>query len=221
MKLWSNSAIDISLAADSQRQRHFGEDEIMSRLAPLTLDQLTPELRAVMAEGEKKMGFRANDGLTMARLPHMLRGLSQLAWSIYGPEGRVPLETRKLVAYITSTAAGCQYCRSHTAFGAFNAGVAPEKIKAAWDYDTSTLFTPAERAAMRLAQASGHAPVEVEEMHFTELRKHFDDDQIAEIVGVIALFGFLNKWNAVIGTDVEEAPGQFTESILSASSTAG
>jgi len=185
----------------------------MSRLAPLSLNDLTPELRAVMAEGEEKMGFRANDGLTMARLPHMLRALSQLAWSIYGPEGQVPLELRKLVAYITSTAAGCQYCRSHTAYGAFNAGVAAEKIAAAWEYETNPIFTPAERAALRLAQASGHSPVAVEDGHFIELRKYFDDKQIAEIVGVIALFGFLNKWNAVVGTDIEDAPGAFLTAV--------
>ena len=181
----------------------------MSRLAPLALDQLPAELQAVMAEGEKKMGFRANDGLTMARAPHMLKGLSQLAWSVYGPEGRVPLELRKLVGYITSTAAGCQYCRAHTAHGAFNAGVAPEKIAAAWDYETSPLFSAAERAALRLAQASGVSPVAVTDADFIELRKYFDDAQITELVGVIALFGFLNKWNAVIGTDVEAAPAKF------------
>ena len=181
----------------------------MSRLAPLSFDQLPSELRAVMAEGERKMGFRANDGLTMARLPAMLKGMAQMTWAVYGPDGRTPLELRKLIAYITSTAAGCIYCRAHTANGAFNAGVAPEKIAAAWEYETSPLFTESERAALRLAQASGHAPVDVTDAHFADLRLHFDDDQIAEMVGVIALFGFLNKWNAVIATDVEPVPADF------------
>jgi len=193
----------------------------MSRLAPLSLDQLPPDLRAVMAEGEKKMGFRANDGLTMARLPAMLKALSQMAWSVYGPEGRTPLELRKLVAFITSTAAGCMYCRAHTAHGAFRAGVAPDKLAAAWDFETSPLFSASERAALRLAQGAGHAPVAVDDGHFAELRKHFDDDQIAELVGVIALFGFLNKWNAVIGTDVEDAPGGFVRDHLGDGASAG
>ena len=186
----------------------------MSRLAPLSLEELPQELRAVMAEGERKMGFRANDGLTMARLPGMLKGLAQLTWSVYGPDGRVPLELRKLIAYITSTAAGCRYCRAQTAHGAFHAGIAPEKIAAAWTYETSALFSDAERAALRLAQASGHAPVEVTDAHFDDLRRHFDDDQIAEMVAVIALFGFLNKWNAVIGTDIENAPAEFAATTL-------
>jgi uncharacterized peroxidase-related enzyme len=186
----------------------------MPRLAPLSLDQLPEDLRAVMAEGETKMGFRANDGLTMARLPGMLKALSLLAWSVYGPEGRVPLELRKLVAFITSTAAGCTYCRAHTAHGAFRAGVAPDKLAAAWDYETSPLFSPAERSALRLAQGAGLAPVAVTDADFAALRVHFDDDQIAELVGVIALFGFLNKWNAVIGTDVEDAPGAFAAATL-------
>jgi uncharacterized peroxidase-related enzyme len=188
----------------------------MPRIAPLKLDDLPDDMRASLAEGEKKMGFRANDGLTMARVPKMLRALGQLAWSIYGVDGRVPLELRKLVAYITSTSAGCVYCQAHTAHGAFNAGVAPEKIAAAWDYETSPLFSAAERAALRVAQGAGHAPVEVTDADMAALKKHFDDDQIAEIVGVIALFGFLNKWNAVIGTEIESAPAAFVREHLNA-----
>ncbi|MCB2109246.1 MAG: carboxymuconolactone decarboxylase family protein, partial [Rhodobacteraceae bacterium] len=173
------------------------------------LEQVPDDLKPLLVEGERRMGFRANDGLLMARLPGVLKGLAQMAWSVYGKEGRVPLELRKLMAYITSTASGCVYCRAHTAHGAFHAGVATEKIEAAWDYETSPLFSAAERAALRFAQAAGHAPVEVTDAHFEDLRKHFDDDQIAEMVGVLALFGFLNKWNAVLETDVEAAPGDF------------
>jgi alkylhydroperoxidase family enzyme len=86
------------------------------------------------------------------------------------------------------------------------AGIDEDKIKAIWDYETSPLFSDAERVAMRVAQGAGHAPVECTDADFEELKKHFDDNQICEIVSVIALFGFLNKWNATLATDIESSP---------------
>jgi hypothetical protein len=41
---------------------------------------------------------------------------------------------------------------------------------------------------------------------FAELRKHWSEEQIVEIVGVIALFGFLNRWNDTMATPLEDEP---------------
>ena len=37
-----------------------------------------------------------------------------------------------------------------------------------------------------------------------EMRKHWDEGEIVEILGVIALFGYLNRWNDSMGTQLEE-----------------
>lgn len=39
-----------------------------------------------------------------------------------------------------------------------------------------------------------------------QLREHFDDDQVVEIVAVIANFGFLNRWNGTMATQLERSP---------------
>ena len=49
-------------------------------------------------------------------------------------------------------------------------------------------------------------PNEVSEDHFAELRKHFDDTQIVELVSVLSLFGFLNRWNDTLATTLEPMP---------------
>ena len=49
-----------------------------------------------------------------------------------------------------------------------------------------------------------------------ELRKHWSEEQIVEIVGVIALFGFLNRWNDTLATPLEDAPLEFGERYLAA-----
>ena len=178
----------------------------MPRIEPLEIEDLPEDLREKLKVGNKRMGFKANDGLTMARVPGLLEGLAGLTWAVYGQDGLVPNELKRMVSIITSTASGCTYCQSHTVHGAEMAGVDPEKIKSLWDYETSPLFTDAERAVLRVAQVGGHEPPEVNDADFDELKKHYDDNQICEIISIIALFGFLNKWNAILATDIESNP---------------
>ena len=185
----------------------------MTRLAPLALEDLSPELQEQMAYGLETMGFTANDGLTMARLPGLLPALGSLVRATY-TEGTVPLDLKKLIALVTSSASGCVYCQTHTAHGAWREGVDPAKIDAVWEYETSDLFSDAERAALRVAQGGGLAPVGCTDEDFDVLRQFYNDDQIAEIVGVIATFGFLNKWNAVVATEIEDKPKSFTDEHL-------
>lgn len=148
------------------------------------------------------MGFLPNDGLTMAHVPGLPAAVAQLAAVIYQP-GTVGMELKRLVGLVHSMAAGCRYCQGHTRYGATRAGVDPERLESLWDYEQAECFDQAERAALRLAQAAGQAPSAVEDRHFDDLRAHYNDTQIAEIVAVIALFGLLNRWNDTVGTELE------------------
>jgi alkylhydroperoxidase family enzyme len=78
-----------------------------------------------------------------------------------------------------------------------------EKIRAVWEFETSPLFSPAERAALRLGYHAALVPNEVTAADFDELKRHFDEGQIVEIVGTIALFGYLNRWNDTMATQLE------------------
>ncbi len=51
---------------------------------------------------------------------------------------------------------------------------------------------------------------------FLALRKHWSEEQIVEIVGVIAVFGFLNRWNDTMATPLEEEPVAVGETFLAA-----
>src|SRR5215470_11895263 len=77
-------------------------------------------------------------------------------------------------------------------------------------------FSDAERAALRFAQAAGQVPNAVNDAHFAELRYHFDEDEIIEIVAAIAFLGFLNRWNDTLATPLEPVPRDFAERHLAA-----
>ncbi len=179
----------------------------MSRVAPLDIDALDPQSRARLDEAEALMGFRPNDALVMARRPALLRAMGALVAAAYG-EGRVDAGLKRLVGEAASKAAGCFYCSAHAAKGAQTQGVDPARIEAVWRFEESPLFDEAERAAIRVAMKAGMSPNETTDEDFNALRAHFDDDQIIEIVSVIAMFGFLNRWNSTLKTALEPAPGK-------------
>jgi len=163
---------------------------------------------------ESSMGFVPNSFLTMSRWPELLRSFTGMAGLVLS-SGSVDLGLKQLVAFVCSTSAGCRYCQAHTSHSATRRGVREEKITAAFEYETSVLFSDAERAALRLAAHAGMNPNATEPVHFDALKEHFSDQEIVEIVGVISLFGFLNRWNDTMATELEEAPLNFGQNVLS------
>ena len=45
------------------------------------------------------------------------------------------------------------------------------------------------------------------------LKAHFSDREIVEIVAVLSLYGFLNRWNGTLNTELEAPPAAFTASL--------
>jgi uncharacterized peroxidase-related enzyme len=180
------------------------------RLAPLA-PETTPALNEQFEAMSRRMGFIPNSVLIMQRSPKMVRAFVEMAAAIWDPNGSVDVKLKRLLSHVASRAAGCQYCMAHTAEGAARLGVDQRKIDAVWDYQTSPLFSAAERAALDVAVAAGCVPNAVTDAMFIELRKHWSDEQVVEIVGVIAMFGFLNRWNDTFATPLEDSPLEFGE----------
>jgi uncharacterized peroxidase-related enzyme len=183
------------------------------RLTPLPPEH-SPELKDAFETYRKSLGFIPNSVLIMQRKPKMVQALAQLTASIWEPNGKVDRGFKRLIAHVASRTAGCQYCMAHTAGGALHFGVDEAKVAAVWDYQTSPLYSPAERAALDLAVAAGTVPNSATDEMFTELKKYWTEEQIVEIVGVIAVFGFLNRWNDTMATPLEDEPIEVGERFL-------
>lgn len=174
----------------------------MARLETLP-PETTPELKEAFAAYEKSLGFVPNSVLIMQRRPKMVKALAALAATIWDPESSVDRGFKRLLAHFASRAHGCNYCMAHTAGGALHLGVPEEKLAAIWEYRTSPLFNEAERAALDFALAAASIPNDVTDAMFAGMRRHWTDDQMVEIVGVIAFFGFMNRWNDTMATPLE------------------
>jgi alkylhydroperoxidase family enzyme len=81
-----------------------------------------------------------------------------------------------------------------------------DKIQNIRDYQTHASFTPEERAALTVATKANQLPNAVTDEDFGELCKYFDDEAIAEIVSLIGLMSFFNKWNDTLATTLEKPP---------------
>ena len=189
---------------------------MVTRLDPLPSDH-TPELEDQFNSFRTSLGFVPNSVLTMQRSPKLVRAFVALQGAIWGPDSEVDLGLKRLIAHMSSRSAGDAYSMAHTASGALHFGVKPEKLAAVANYATSPLFSPAERAALAVAVAAGQVPNAVTDAMFVELRKHWNEAQIVEIVAAIAVTGFVNRWNPTLATPLEDEPMQVGRDHLAAS----
>jgi len=185
----------------------------MPRLAPLPPDH-TPELKAHFDFFLTTLGFAPNSVLTMQRKPKLVKAFAQLNAAVMDPEGEVDLGFRRLIGHLASKAAGCLYCQAHTVLGAKNFGVDDARLEALWDFRTSSLYTVKERVALEFALAAAAQPNAVTDDLFADLRGHWSENQIVEILGVVAMFGFLNRWNDSMATPLEPVPSRLASAAL-------
>jgi len=173
------------------------------RLAPLPP---SPDLAEQFEASRKRLGFVPNSMLIMQRNPKMVKAWIQLTEAVWDPDSKVDFGLKRLVAHMASRAAGCQYCMAHTVGGALRQSDYETKVAAIWDYQTSPLFSEAERVTLDFALAAGSVPNSVTDEMFAAMRKFWTEEQMVEIVGVVAVFGFLNRWNDTMATPLEEEP---------------
>jgi alkylhydroperoxidase family enzyme len=185
----------------------------MAHLQPLP-PETTPELREDFAIFERILGFIPNSLLTMQRMPAMVKGFGELTKAVMDPNGDVDLGFMRLVAHFASRAAGCQYCEAHSLVAAKIHGVSQDKLDAIWDYRDNPLYSEAERAALDYALAAGAVPNAVDAEIMDRMKAHWSERQIVQILGAVCLYGFLNRWNDSMATDLEAAPRAMGERVL-------
>lgn len=213
----------------------------MSYIAPIDEKEL-PEFDFIFKNAAKMLGETPNSMLVMGHKPGLLGAFSLLAGTVMhrlhgqpmslktlrfffhflkearksDPENEISRDTAQLIAHVSSLSAGCRYCQAHTADAAALLDVPGDKIEALVKFESSPLFSEGEKAALSLAWAASRVPNEAGKEHFDALRKHFNEKQIIDIVAVIALFGFLNRWNDTMATALEDHPRRYAEEHLAA-----
>jgi uncharacterized peroxidase-related enzyme len=161
------------------------------------------ELQKLIEFYEETLGFCPNSIKTMHHRPRIAYAFIEMNKAVMENRGRVTSALKRLIAYISSNVAGCRYCQAHAIRAAERYEAEQEKLENIWEYKTHPAFSSAEKAALDFAFAASTVPNSVTDEIAENLKKHWNDGEIVEITGVVALFGYLNRWNDSMGTEME------------------
>ena len=174
----------------------------MALVTPLSPDhdKTTKELADFFNE---TLGFCPNSVLTMQRRPAISQAFINLNKAVMANDGRVSSSLKRMIAWVSSNATGCRYCQAHAIRAAERYGAEKEQLDNIWNYRTHEAFSEAERAALDFSLQASQVPNQVDAEIKVRLYTHWDEGEIVEMLGVISLFGYLNRWNDSMGTSIE------------------
>ena len=172
------------------------------------------DLQELITFYNETLGFCPNSIKTMHHRPRIAYAFIEMNKAVMENKGRVTSALKRLMAYISSNAAGCRYCQAHAIRAAERYGANKEQLENIWDYKTHPAFSEAERAALDFALASSVIPNAVSDGISENLKKYWNDGEIVEMLGVMALFGYLNRWNDSMGTEMEKGAIESGEQYL-------
>jgi len=167
-------------------------EPLKGRNAPLLVKALNFVSRLTMGKEVAQVGI-------MARTPGFLFPLAMTSQLVSG-KSKVDPRTRSLATELAAHLNGCNWCMDFGRMAALRQGVPAEKLDALEEHATSPLFTPAERAALGLAEAITR-DVHVADDIWAEARRYFSDRELIELVVAVAMETFYNRVNIALGIE--------------------
>jgi AhpD family alkylhydroperoxidase len=134
----------------------------------------------------------------MAHSPPHLRGYGMLEWS-HEHSHRVDEKLKVLAETKAACVVGCQFCLDIASHLSRRAGVTEEQLRNLHAYRESPAFSPLERLVLEYAEEMCQTPIMISDELFARMREHFDEGQIVELTGGIALENFRARFNHALG----------------------
>jgi uncharacterized peroxidase-related enzyme len=160
------------------------------------------------------LGFCPNSVLTMQHRPAISKAFINLNKAVMANEGRVSSALKRMIAWVSSNASGCRYCQAHAIRAAERYGAEQEQLDNIWEYRTHPAFNEAERVALDFSLVASQVPNAVNAEIKARLYEHWNEGEIVEMLGVISLFGYLNRWNDSMATNIEDGAVESGEQYL-------
>ncbi|MCQ4207687.1 carboxymuconolactone decarboxylase family protein [Streptomyces longispororuber] len=128
-------------------------------------------------------------------------------------DSTLPQTTQELVKIRASQINGCGFCTDMHTKDAAHAGETPQRLQLVATWREATVFTDAERAALELAEQGtriADAAGGVSDEAWEDAAKHYDEDQLAALLSLIAVINAYNRVNVINQTPAGGyQPGQF------------
>ena len=166
----------------------------MSRISRLERSEVDSEIASLFDKVFAQRGNVPNMFRVMAHRPEIFATM-QAHFSAVLNTGTVPVRLKELIIVRTSQVNQTPYClASHTRL-ARNLGWTDDQLAHLAEWPERSDFTPAEKAALRLAETVTRNPHAVTDEQFAELRSHYSEGEIVELLCATGLFNYFNRFN--------------------------
>src|SRR5579871_1512903 len=170
------------------------EEGSVSRISRLDHREVGPDLQALFDKAFAQRGNVPNMFRVMAHRPEIFATM-QAHFSAVLNTGTVPTKLKELIIVRTSQLNQTPYClASHTKL-ARNLGWTDDQLAHLGEWPGRSDFTPAEKAALRLAETVTRDAHTLDDEQFRELRTYYSEGEIVELLCAIGLFNYFNRFN--------------------------
>ena len=166
----------------------------MSRISRLKRGEVTPEMVALYDKVFALRGNVPNMFRVMAHRPEIFATM-QAHFSAVLTTGTLPAKLKELIIVRTSQVNETPYCLASHTILAKNLGWSDEQLTHLSDWPHREDFTPAEKAALRLAETVTRDANAVSDEQFAELRGFYSEGEGVELLCAIGLFNYFNRFN--------------------------
>lgn len=166
----------------------------MSRISRLDRNQVTPEIAAGFDKAFALRGNVPNMFRVMAHRPEIFTTM-QAHFAAVLSTGTVSTKLKELIIVRTSQVNETPYCLASHTILARNLGWTDDQLSHLADWSTRDDFSPAEKAAIRLAETVTRDAHAVSDAQFAELRTFYSEGEIVELLCAIGLFNYFNRFN--------------------------
>ena len=169
----------------------------MPRISRLNRNEVSGDSRSIYDRVLRDRGNVPNMFRTMAHRPQIFETIIAHMDAVL-KTGTLPTALKELVIVRTSQLNCTEYClASHTAL-AKRLGWTDEQIAALYDAPSSELFTPAEKAAIHLAEVMTIDSHSYSDEDFARLRGFYSEGEVVELMASIGLFNYFNRFNDLL-----------------------
>lgn len=178
---------------------------------PIQVQQATPRLatppghvypwyvRLIFALQRRKYGVELESARLWGRMPRAFLMMTLFYRTLDRAGSPLEPALRALVQVRVSQINWCAFCVDLNGAAALERAVAPEKLAALAQHETSPLYTERERAALAFAEALTDPARRVDDACFARLRAHFDEQAVLELSALAAFQNLSSKFNAALG----------------------
>ena len=155
-------------------------------------------LRPFFWNQRRKYGAVLESALAWARSPKLFLGVAVLYGMVDRKSSPLDPALRSLLTVRVSQLNDCAFCVDINSETLLRRGTSLEKLEALPRWRESNLFEESERTALEYAERMTRSDLRVDDALIERLKRHFDEDRIVELTGLIAFQNMSSKFNSAL-----------------------